>query len=129
MGNNLMKNILIIIGTIWLTLSIAKGQTTYQKYDNVTRGVEYHIAKSQVESNKKLVEVLKRQKESYSLLDRDQSITRSRIQGAISAKENENFRLNQKAFMLMDANKISDVDRYNSEYNQYRPKVHNNGRQ
>jgi hypothetical protein len=72
--------------------------------------------------------MLKKQKESYSVLDKDQSVTRSRIQGVISAKENESFRLNQKAFMLMDANKISDVDRYNSEYNQYRPTVHNNGR-
>jgi hypothetical protein len=128
MENNLMKNIIIIIATIWLTLSIAKAQTTYQRYDNVTRGAEYHIAKSQVESNKKFVEMLKKQKESYSVLDKDQSVTRSRIQGVISAKENESFRLNQKAFMLMDANKISDVDRYNSEYNQYRPTVHNNGR-
>jgi NADH:ubiquinone oxidoreductase subunit D len=128
MVNNLMKNIIIIIATIWLTISISKAQTTYQKYDGVTRGAEYHIAKSQIESNKKFVEMLKKQKESYSVLDKDQSVTRSRIQGVISAKENESFRLNQKAFMLMDANKISDVDRYNSEYNQYRPTVHNNGR-
>lgn len=123
-----MKNIIIIIATIWLTISISKAQTTYQKYDNVTRGAEYHIVKSQIQSNKKFVEMLKKQKDSYSVLDKDQSIIRSKIQGVVSAKEDENFRLNQKAFMLMDANKISDVDRYNSEYNKYRPTVQNNAR-
>lgn len=128
MVNNLMKNIIIIIATIWLTISISKAQTTYQKYDNLTRGAEYHIVKSQIQSNKKFVEMLKKQKDSYSVLDKDQSIVRSKIQGVVSAKEDENFRLNQKAFMLMDANKISDVDRYNSEYNKYRPTVQNNAR-
>jgi len=48
------------------------------------------------------------------------SVTRSRIQGVICAKENENFRLNQKAFLLMDANRIDNTQNYNNNINQIR---------
>jgi len=113
------KSILIIIGTLGIC-SISNAQSTYQKYDSTTRGVEYNITKSQINSNKKTIELLKESKKSYSVFDKNGSVTRSRIQGVICAKENENFRLNQKAFLLMDANRIGNIQNYNNNINQIR---------
>jgi hypothetical protein len=125
-NKNYIKQILLSIIFIYILISCSHGQTTYQKYDNVTRGAEYHIAKSQIESNRKMIKMLNSEKSNYSVLRKDESISRSRIQGVISAKQSENFRLNQKAFMLMDANKIGDVNRYNANYNALKPTLKNN---
>jgi len=105
---------------------VSFGQTTYQKYDCTTRGAEYHIAKSQMESNRQMIKMLENEKSKYSVMDPRGSVTRSRIQGVIGAKEEENFRLGQKAFLLNDANKINDVNRYNKTLQTLRPKVVNN---
>ena len=102
------------------------GQVTYQKYDCVTRGAEYHIVKSQIESNRQMIKMLENEKAKHSVMDSRGSITRSRIQGVIGAKEDENFRLGQKAFLLIDANKIEDVNRYNKTLQTLRAKVVNN---
>ena len=102
------------------------GQVTYQKYDCVTRGAEYHIVKSQIESNRQMIKMLENEKAKHSVMDSRGSVTRSRIQGVIGAKEDENFRLGQKAFLLIDANKIEDVNRYNRTLQTLRPKVVNN---
>ena len=98
-------------------------QTTYAKYDCVTRGAEYHIVKSQIESNKQEIRMLEEQKRKYSVMNSEGSRERSRIQSIISAKQNENFRLQQKAFLLMDANKIENVDDYNKNLQKVRPQV------
>ena len=115
-----IKSIILAILALIITISGSKAQTTYQKYDDVTRGAEYHIVKTQIESNKRYNKLLQEQKNSLSLTQ--DSKLRSRMQGVISAKENENFRLGQKAFLIMDANKIEDVNKYNQMYNQLRPK-------
>lgn len=113
------KSILVIIATLGIS-SVCNAQSTYQKYDSTTRGVEYHIAKSQINSNRKTMELFKESKKNYSVFDKTGSVTRSRIQGVICSKENENFRLNQKAFLLMDANKIENIEKYNNNINQIR---------
>ena len=106
---------------VWIT--VASAQTTYQRYDCVTRGVEYHIAKSQIESNRQMIKMLENEKKKHSVLNAQGSITRSRIQGVIGAKQEENFRLGQKAFLLMDANQVEDPARYNASLQQLRPKL------
>lgn len=120
-----IKHTIFILVFIWI-ISCSHAQVTYQKYDNVTRGAEYHIAKSQIQSNKKMIQMYNNEKKNYSVLNQQGSISRSRIQAVASAKESENFRLNQKAFMLMDANKIGDINRYNANYNALKPKIQYN---
>lgn len=70
--------------------------------------------------------MLEEQKRKYSVMDSEGSRERSRIQSIISAKQNENFRLQQKAFLLMDANKIENVDDYNKNLQKLRPQVKSN---
>ena len=67
--------------------------------------------------------MLEEQKRKYSVMNSEGSRERSRIQSIISAKQNENFRLQQKAFLLMDANKIENVDDYNKNLQKVRPQV------
>jgi hypothetical protein len=114
------NNIKILITLFALTTLSANAQSTYQKYDCVTRGVEYNITKSQINSNMKTMELMKESKKNYSVFNKSDSITRSRIQNVVSAKQNENFRLNQKAFLLRDANRIDDIDRYNNSVSNLR---------
>lgn len=118
------KHILIFIIAIIIGYSCANAQSSYQKYDSVTRGAEYHIVKSQIESNKKQIEMLKYQKSSLNL--KDSSVLRSRIQGVVSAKTDENFRLGQKAFLLMDANKVENPAAVNAAFQSLRPKMEYN---
>lgn len=125
-NNKNIKTILLSVVFIWILVSCSYSQVTYQNYDNVTRGAEYNIVKSQIQSNKKMIQMYNNEKSNYSTLNQEGSIARSRIRAVVSAKETENFRLNQKAFMLMDANKIGDVNRYNSNYNTLKPKLKNN---
>lgn len=116
-----IKNIILaILAFLFVITNNGNSQVTYQKYDSTSRGIEYNIVKSQIESNKKQIELLNTQKRSLSLT-RD-SITSSRIQAVISAKTIENFRLNQKAFTIMDANKVENVEKYNSSYQRLRPR-------
>jgi hypothetical protein len=121
MENNI--KILITVFAFSIINAECKAQSTYQKYDCVTRGVEYNIAKSQINSNIKTMEFLKESKKNYSVFDKNGSVTRSRIQNIVSAKQNENFRLNQKAFLIMDANRIDDVDNYNSRVSNLRRQI------
>jgi hypothetical protein len=79
-----------------------------------------------MESNRQMIKMLENEKSKSSVMDPRGSVTRSRIQGVIGAKEEENFRLGQKAFLLNDANKINDVNRYNKTLQTLRPKVVNN---
>lgn len=118
------KHILIFIIAIIIAYSSANAQSTYQKYDTVTRGAEYHIVKSQIESNKKQIQMLQYQKTSLNL--KDNSILRSRVQGVISAKTDENFRLGQKAFLLMDANKVENPAAVNATFQALRPRLEYN---
>jgi hypothetical protein len=114
------NNIKILITLFAFTTLNVNAQSTYQKYDCVTRGVEYNITKSQINSNMKTIELMKESKKNYSVFNKSDSITRSRIQNVVSAKQNENFRLNQKAFLLRDANRIENIDRYNNSVNNLR---------
>jgi hypothetical protein len=109
-----------------ILISPLAAQTTYAKYDCVTRGAEYHAVKSQIESNKQEIRLLEEQKKKYSVMNSEGSHERSRIQALISAKQNENFRLQQKAFLLMDANKVENVDDYNKNLQKARPQVKSN---
>ena len=74
--NKIMNNktILTIVGALGI-YSISNAQSTYQKYDSPTRGVEYNITKSQINSNKKTMELLKESKKSYSVFDKNGSLT------------------------------------------------------
>ena len=114
------NNIKILITLFAFTTLNVNAQSTYQKYDCVTRGVEYNITKSQINSNMKTMELMKESKKNYSVFNKSDSITRSRIQNVASAKQNENFRLNQKAFLLKDANRIDNIDKYNNSVNNLR---------
>jgi len=118
-----MKKSLAGLASLLVWISVACAQTTYQRYDCLTRGVEYHIAKSQMESNRQMIKMLENEKKKHSVLNAQGSITRSRIQGVIGAKQEENFRLGQKAFLLMDANQVEDPARYNAALQQLRPKL------
>jgi len=62
-----IKSIILAILALIITISGSKAQTTYQKYDDVTRGAEYHIVKTQIESNKRYNKLLQEQKNSLSL--------------------------------------------------------------
>jgi len=116
-----MENNIKILITIFAFITLnANAQSTYQKYDCVTRGVEYNITKSQINSNTKTMELMKESKKNYSVFNKSDSITRSRIQNVVSAKQNENFRLNQKAFLLRDANRIDNIDGYNNSVSNLR---------
>jgi hypothetical protein len=118
MENNI--KILMALFAFNIISAESKAQSTYQKYDCVTRGVEYNITKSQINSNMKTMELIKESKKNYSVFNKSDSITRSRMQNLVSAKQNENFRLNQKAFLLRDANRIDNIDRYNNSVNNLR---------
>lgn len=118
------KKIILAFVTIIVVYSCAHSQVSYQKYDSVTRGAEYNLAKSQIRSNLKQIELLNSTKEKYSVLN--DSKTRSQIRAIISAKENENFRLRQKAYLIMDANKINDPSGYNQALNSLRPSIQYN---
>jgi len=117
-----MKRVLQLLLSFFYSIAPGHTQVTYQKYDCVTRGVEYHIAKSQIESNRQMIKMLENEKKKHSVLNAQGSITRSRIQGVIGAKQDENFRLGQKAFVLLDANRVEDPARYNAALEQLRPK-------
>jgi len=117
-----MKRTLQLLVFFLCSMTSGHTQVTYQKYDCVTRGVEYHIAKSQIESNRQMIKMLENEKKKHSVLNAQGSVTRSRIQGVIGAKQEENFRLGQKTFLLMDANRVEDPARYNAALQQLRPK-------
>jgi hypothetical protein len=121
--NKNIKYIILAIFAIIIGANNGKAQTTYQSYDQVTRGAEYHVAKAQIESNKKQMQYLNQQKSKLSLTQDSQ--TRSRIQGVISAKSDENFRLNQKAFLLMDSKRIENVNKYNQDFNKLKASLKN----
>jgi len=118
-----MKKLFAGLACLPALLAVACAQTTYQRYDCVTRVLEYHIAKSQIESNRQMIKMLEDEKKKHSVLNAKGSVTRSRIQGLIGAKQEENFRLGQKAFLLMDANQVEDPARYNTSLQQLRPKL------
>lgn len=118
------KKIILGIVTLVIIYSSSKAQSTYQKYDSVTRGAEYHLAKSQIQSNVKQIQLLNTTKEKYSIFN--DSKTRSQIRAIISSKENENFRLKQKAYLIMNANKIDDINDYNSSLNTLKPTLKQN---
>ena len=104
--------------------SCSHAQTSYQNYDPLTRGVEYHVSTSQIKSNQKQVEMLKSTKDSYSVMNNSKA--RSQIQAVISAKEDENFRLRQKSYLLINSTRIDNVQDYNTKLEQYKAKVYQN---
>jgi len=106
-----MKRVLQLLLSFFYSIAPGHTQVTYQKYDCVTRGVEYHIAKSQIESNRQMIKMLENEKKKHSVLNAQGFITRSRIQGVIGAKEEENFRLGHKIFLIKEASKTPDLIR------------------
>ena len=86
----IIKYIVILFIAIW-SITPAKGE------DNcLERGMEYHILKSQKNSNFQMIKMLENEKQSLTILKPNESIKRSRIQAVIGAKEQENFRLQRK---------------------------------
>jgi hypothetical protein len=115
--NKIIPSALVLIAIC----SSNHAQTSYQNYDPVTRGAEYHITTSQARSNQKQIDLLKSTKDSYSTIDN--SKTRSRIQAVISAKEDENFRLRQKSYLIMNSTRIDDVEGYNKSISKLKPTI------
>jgi hypothetical protein len=97
-----IKYICFILIAFW-AMNKCHAQVAYQRMDPSSIAVEKHITKAQVESNIQQIKYLNEQKNSYSLFNKNESITRSRQQAIISAKENENFRLNHKIFLINKA--------------------------
>lgn len=97
-----LKYISLILIALWI-LNKSHAQVHYQKMDPSTRSVELLITKSQMDSNNEQIKYLNEQKKRLSLMNKDESIARSRYQATISAKENENFRLNHKVFLINKA--------------------------
>lgn len=84
-----IKYIIIIFIAIW-SITPAKSQTCLEN------GMDYHILKSQKNSNFQLIKMLENEKQSLTVMKPSESIKRSRIQAVIGAKEQENFRLQRK---------------------------------
>lgn len=97
-----LKYISLILIAFW-ALNKSQAQVHYQQMDPSSRSVELLITKSQMDSNNEHIKYLNEQKKKLSIMNKDESITRSRYQAMISAKENENFRLNHKVFLINKA--------------------------
>lgn len=121
---NIEKKIILSVTALIVIYSCSHAQTSYQNYDPLTRGVEYHVSTSQIKSNQKQVEMLKSTKDSYSVMNNSKA--RSQIQAVISAKEDENFRLRQKSYLLINSTRIDNVQDYNTKLEQYKAKVYQN---
>lgn len=121
---NMKKKIILSTIALIVIYSCSYAQTSYQNYDPVTRGAEYHISTSQIKSNEKQIDLLKTTKDSYSVIDNAK--TRSQIQAVISAKEDENFRLRQKTYLLINSTKIDNIEDYNAKLEQLKPKLYQN---
>jgi uncharacterized membrane protein YhiD involved in acid resistance len=121
---NIEKKIILSVAALIVIYSCSHAQTSYQNYDPLTRGVEYHVSTSQIKSNQKQVEMLKSTKDSYSVMNNSKA--RSQIQAVISAKEDENFRLRQKSYLLINSTRIDNVQDYNAKLEQYKAKVYQN---
>lgn len=85
----IVKYIILIFIAIW-SITPAKSQTCLEKE------MDYHILKSQKNSNLQLIKMLENEKQSLTVMKPNESIKRSRIQAVIGAKEQENFRLQRK---------------------------------
>lgn len=96
MENLKLKNIIKFIIIIIIAFFVYFGSANAQQNDCLTRGINYHVSKSQLDSNTKQIKLLEYQKKNLSIFDKKECIERSRIQAVISAKENENFRLQRK---------------------------------
>lgn len=90
---NIIKFIIIVITAFFVYFG---SSADAQQQDCLTRGINYHVSKSQVDSNLKQIKLLEYQKKNLSIFNKKECIERSRIQAVISAKENENFRLQRK---------------------------------
>ena len=123
MENNIyykcIKYTSIAIFAYWVASAKTNAQQSYGKLDHQTSEYETQLIRSKVEFNNKSISALKAQQKTLSVFNSQESIARSRAQALINAKENENFRLNQKAFALKDSKKINDIERFNSIRRQY----------
>jgi len=123
MENNInykiMKYTIFALFAFWLISAKSNAQVTYGKYDQQTTCYEKSLIDSQIKANEKTINLLKYQQGNNSLFTSQGSIMRSRIQATVNAKEQENFRLNQKTFALSDSKVINDKERLNSFRRQY----------
>lgn len=102
-------SIYVLIG-VYIISSNSNAQIAYQKYDTVVRGMEYNITKAQYEANRAIIENYQTQKSMYSNFSKEGSVLRSRAQGIIGAKENENHRLKVKMIILKKSGQIQEVE-------------------
>lgn len=103
---NYIKYSLYILIGLYIISSGGNAQMTYQSYDGTVRGIEYNIAKSQYQANEAIIQSYKAQKDLYSNFSPEGSIIRSRAQGVIGAKVNENHRLKIKMIILKKSSPI-----------------------
>lgn len=103
---NYIKYSIYLLIAFYIISSGAKAQMTYQAYDGTVRGIEYNIAKAQYQANEAIIQSYKAQKELYSNFSPQGSIMRSRAQGVIGAKVNENYRLKVKMIILKKSSPI-----------------------
>jgi len=115
----IMKYTIFAIFAFWLISSKSNAQVAYGRYDQQTTCYEKNLIDSQIKANDKTINLLKYQQGNNSLFTSQGSIMRSRMQATINAKEQENFRLNQKTFALSDSKVINDKERLNSFRRQY----------
>lgn len=87
---DIIKYIIYVFVAVWAISSANAQQSCLE------RGMDYHIAKSQKNSNFQMIKMLENQKQLLSIMKPNESIQRSRIQAVIGAKEQENFRLQRK---------------------------------
>jgi hypothetical protein len=86
---DIIKYAIIILVALW-SVQKSNAQSCLEKC------MDYHILKSQYNSNFQMVKMLENQKSTLSIMKPSESIQRSRIQAVIGAKEQENFRLQRK---------------------------------
>lgn len=84
---DIFKYIIYIFIAIW-SISNSHSQSYYTS--------EYYTLSAQRDANKQIIKILENEKQTLSIMKTEESIKRSRIQAVISAKQNENFRLQRK---------------------------------
>ena len=98
-----MKKLFLTIFIILLYIKVVWSQENNSSYITAKEirclnySTQYHVTKSQINSAYQEKKYLENLKKNYSVLNKEGSIQRSRIQAVINAKDNEMFRLQRRA--------------------------------
>lgn len=88
--------ILLYIKVVW-SQEYDSSYITAKEIRCLNYSTQYYVAKSQINSAFQEKKYLENLKKNYSVLNKEGSIQRSRIQAVINAKDNEIFRLQRRA--------------------------------